>query len=86
MYGIDPMGVKIEKQRELGREISKDEEEDLIKSEIKRVTMPGSNERPYLSRIISEDGLIKAVEEGWEIVRELKDSKFLVRRSNHITQ
>lgn len=34
MYGIDPMKVRIERQRELGRDLSLDEEEDIIKLEI----------------------------------------------------
>lgn len=85
MYGIDPMRVRIEKQKELGRDPSLDEEEETLKVEIKRMTMPQSvnNSKPFQSKIIKEDELPLCIEEGWEIVRELSNEKFLIRRVNH---
>ena len=86
MYGIDPMKVRIEKERELGKELSMDEEQELLTTEIRKLTIPqlSNNGKPYRSKIISENELPSHVEDGWEILRELKNGRFLIRRSNHI--
>ena len=88
MYGIDPMKVKIEKEKELGKGLSIDEELELMTTEIKKVTMPqlNNNGKPYQSKIISEGELVPYVEDGWEIVRELSNRRFLMKRSNHINK
>jgi len=84
LYGIDPMKVKIEKERETGKELSLDEEQEFLKVEIKKLTMPQStNNKPYASKIITEAELTKFVEDGWEIVKELSNGKFLMKRPNH---
>ena len=83
MYGIDPMKVRIVKEREVRRELSLDEEEEALKNEIKKLTVRVANNRPYKSKIVSEDELSSAVEEGWEIVRDLSGGKFLMKRANH---
>jgi hypothetical protein len=86
MYGIDPLKVKIEKERELGDELSVDEEQELLMNEIKLKMAPPANdsEKPYQSKIVTEDELVPHIEDGWEIIRELSDGKFLLKRSNHI--
>ena len=85
MYGIDPMKVIIEKERELGKELSLDEEQELLTTEIKKLTMPQlkNNGKPYQSKIICEKELVPYVEDGWEIVRELINGRFLVKKLNH---
>lgn len=84
LYGIDPMKVKIEKEKKLGKGLTLEEEEELLKVEIKKVTMPQTvNDKPYVSKIISEDELTAYVEEGWEIVKELSNEKFLIKKPNH---
>lgn len=87
MNGIDPMKVKIEKERELGNELSVDEEQELLMNEIKLKMAPQANEseKPYQSKIVAEDDLVPHFEDGWEIIRELSDGKFLLKRSNHIS-
>lgn len=87
LYNIDPMKVKIEKEKELKKELTIEEEEELLKVEIKKVTMPQSvnNSKPYVSKIIGEDELVPYVEEGWEIVKELNNGKFLIKKPNHTT-
>lgn len=86
MYGIDPMKVRIEKERELGKELSFDEEKELLTAEIRKLTIPqlGNNGKPYRSKIISENELPLYIEDGWEIVKELSNRKFLIKRSNHV--
>jgi len=85
MYGIDPMKVKIEKERELGKELSVDEELEVLTNEIKKLTMPQltNNGKPYQSKIIGEKELVHHVEDGWEIVRELTNGRFLIKKPNH---
>jgi integrase len=87
MYGIDPMKVKIEKERALKTELSSDDEQELLKVAIKKVTMPHLNNsgKPYQSKIIREQELVTHVENGWEIIRELSNERFLVKRPNHVT-
>lgn len=87
MYGIDPMKIKIEKERELGKELSLEEEQELLTTEIRKLTMPqlNNNGKPYQSKIIGEKELVQYVEDGWEIVRELSNEKFLVKKPNHTT-
>ena len=72
MNGIDPMKVKIEKERELGKELSVDEEQELLMNEIKLKMAPQANEseKPYQSKIVAEDDLVPHIEDGWEIIRE----------------
>ena len=86
MYGIDPMRVKIEKERELGKELSLDEEQELIMTEIRKITMPqlNNNDKPYQSKVIGEEELVPYIEDGWEIVRELSNRKFLIKRPNNV--
>ena len=86
MYGIDPMKVRIEKERELGKELSLDEEQDLLTTEIKKLTIPqlNSNGKPYRSKIIGEKELAPHIEEGWEIVKELSNGRFLIKKQNHV--
>jgi len=87
LYGIDPMKIRIEKEKEVGKELSVDEEQELLKVEIKKVTMPQSNNnnKPYVSKIISESELVQYIEEGWEIVKELNNGKFLLKKPNHVS-
>lgn len=87
MYGIDPMKVRIEKERELGKELSLDEEQKLLTTEIKRLTMPqlNNNDKPYQSKAIGENELVPYVEEGWEIIRELSNRRFLIKKPNNVS-
>ena len=83
MYGIDPMKVKIEKEKKLGKELSLDEEQELLTSKIKKLTVPRLNDKPYKSEIIGEKELVHYIEDGWGVVKELKDGRFLIKKPNH---
>jgi site-specific recombinase XerD len=81
MFGIDPMKVRIEK----GRELTPEEEIEAIQSEIKRlriepVKFRERDCRANESRLICEDELVRYLNDGWEIVRELRDGRIVVRR------
>ncbi len=52
---------------------------------IKTSTPPNDrNGKPYQSKIVNEKELVSHMEEGWEIIRELANGKFLLRKPNHI--
>ena len=83
--GIDPMKIRMEKKRKLKREPTSEEEIQLLQEEVKklRANRSGNDCKPYQSKIIGEDELVQYVEDGWEIVRELRSGRFLVKKPNH---
>lgn len=79
LYGIDPMKVKIEKQREDGSKLGVEDEMSAIKDAIARARE--SVDEKYESRLLSdEEELVACVQSGWDIVKELRSGKVLVRR------
>lgn len=94
MFGIDPMKIKIEKEKVLGRKPNTEEEIEAIQMEIKKIVISpmkqkeesnDCNGKPYMSKIICEKELVPYVEEGWEIVKELTNGNFLIKKPNHAT-
>ncbi len=87
-FGIDPMRIKIEKQKELGKELTIEEEMELLQYEIKKLRMAELNNsgKLYKSKIVTEDELTDYVDEGWEVVKELNNGKFLVRKHNSLVK
>ena len=99
LYGIDPMKIKIEKQRTIQNptsiaKTSIDNEIDAIKSVIQN-TIRGNirseftsqtDKKEYESKIVdNEDELLSYVEDGWNIVKELSNGRIILRR-NHVTK
>lgn len=95
LYGIDPMKVKIEKEKELGGELSIDGEIQALQLEIqKRIPQPaastgrdentdcngGEKCKKYESKLVAEDELLAHLNEGWDIVKELRNGKIVVRK------
>jgi len=93
--GIENIEVKIQKVREKQPELDEMEvlgriirEELGIKPLESRIVKRRNedidcDEKPYRSKIIEEKELVQHVEEGWEIVRELRNGKFLIRKQNY---
>lgn len=93
LYGIDPMKIKIEKQRiaKIPNVISKtptDSEIDAIKTTIQnmiRKNRENTERKPtgeYENKIAhDEDELLSYVENGWSIVKELSNGKVILRRN-----
>jgi len=87
-YGIDPMKVRIEQERATGKALEADEEMHMLTLEIAKRTAPqyqapGTtyiNGQGRKNKIIQGDEeLVKHLNDGWELVTELKEGKFLVR-------
>jgi hypothetical protein len=77
LYGIDPMKIKIERQR--GGKLGIEDEMLAIKDAIAKTRE--LDEGKYESRILAdEEELVSCVRDGWDIVKELRSGKVLVRR------
>jgi len=75
-FGIDPMKVRVEKQRRLGREPTPDEEIELIQNEIKRLRAGNSDPK----KIVREAELERHLAEGWDVQTVLPSGKIVIRK------
>jgi len=95
LYGIDPVKVRIEKQRvrggaDAGSPDPADLEMDAIKDAIRRTVRPAAGSMrmsglagadSYESRLVDcEADLLSCVRQGWDVVRELSQGRILLRR------
>ena len=76
--GIDPMKVRIEKQRELGREPNPEEEIQAIQNKIKKLRT-GNNDP---KKIVNEKELERYLAEGWDVQLILPSGKIIIRRNS----
>ncbi len=74
LYGINPLKIRIERQRD-GGVAGPDDEILAIRDAIVK-----SREEKYEGKLVSEDELIGYVKQGWDIVKELQNGKVLVRK------
>ena len=93
LYGIDPMKIRIERQRiiktsDSNPKTSTDSEIDAIKNTIQSMIKKNRDEpsqqtvQKYETRIAcGEDELLSYVEDGWNIVKELRNGKIILRRN-----
>lgn len=75
-FGIDPLKVRIEKQRQLGREVTAEEEIQALQLEMKKLRRRQDDPK----KIVSESELEQHLAEGWEFVSILPSGKILVSR------
>ncbi|MGI0073185.1 MAG: hypothetical protein ACREA3_05190 [Nitrosotalea sp.] len=75
LYGINPLKIKIEKQRDEEGTPGLDDEILAIKDAIVK-----SREERYEGKLVSEDELVAFIEQGWDIIKELQNGKVLVRK------
>lgn len=90
LLGIDLLEVKVEKEKELGREFTRDEEVEFFEGEIKKLRLEPMKLREkgdregdcpeHRSKLITEDELVEHLNEGWDVVRELRNGRIAVRR------
>lgn len=76
LLGIDLLEVKIAKEKELGRELTKDEELELYENELKKLREGKHNPQ----RIIYENELEKYLNEGWQFIATLPSQRILIRK------
>jgi hypothetical protein len=75
MFGIDLTEVKTAKERKLRKELTSDEEIELLENEIKKLR---EHQDPQI--IVAEEELEKHLAEGWEFVSVLPSRKILIKR------
>jgi diphthamide synthase (EF-2-diphthine--ammonia ligase) len=73
-FGIDPMKIRIEKERKIGRKISEEEEIQLLQNEIRKIR-EGDEQR-----IVKEDELERYLKEGWQFVSVLPSNRILIKK------
>jgi hypothetical protein len=76
LLGIDLIDVKVAREKQLGRELNKDEELELYERELKRLREGKHNPQ----RIIHEKELEKYLAEGWQFVSILPSQKILIKK------
>jgi hypothetical protein len=76
MLGTHLLKVKVAKKNELKRELSKDEDLELLENELKELRERKSNSQ----RIVSENKLESYLGGGWQFVSMLPSRKILIRR------
>jgi hypothetical protein len=77
LLGIDLLEVKVAKEKEFGRELSKDEELELFENELKKLREGKHNPQ----RIVHESELEKYLSEGWQFISVLPSQRILIKKS-----
>jgi len=77
LLGIDLLEVKVAKEKELQRELSRDEEIELFESEIRRMREGGQDPQ----KIVREEELEDYLVEGWQFVSVLPSQRILVKKA-----
>ncbi|MCE2506807.1 MAG: site-specific integrase [Nitrosopumilaceae archaeon] len=92
LYGIDPMKIRIEKQRTqqnqktiLKTSDSTDDEIAAIKTAIQKMIRKDKDQtegkKTYEGKLVdNEEDLVTSVQNGWEVIKELNNGKVLLRR------
>ena len=75
LLGIDLIEVKIAKEKELGRELNKEEEIQLFEEELKKL-----RENPDPQKIVREEELEKYLADGWQFVSVLPSKRILIKK------
>jgi len=78
LYGIDPLKIKIEKQRNDGP-VPVENKIEAIKIAIQESMKEKEGER-YDSQLVDEDDLVLYVKKGWDVVKELSSGRILIRK------
>jgi integrase len=73
-FGIDPLRVKIEKQKETGNDLSAEQEIAAIQDEIKKTRL---NDK-VSKQVVSERDLQKYLADGWDVSSVLPSGKIIV--------
>ena len=85
LYGIDPLKVKIEKQRELKRELGQDEEKEALRSEVAQLAIHPQKIRMMQTskktKLVTEEQLTTYLNKGWRLAKELRSGKMLIAKS-----
>ena len=76
LLGIDLLEVKVAKEKEIGRELSKEEELELFENELKKLREGKHNPQ----KIVKEDELEKYLREEWQFISVLPSRRILIKK------
>ncbi|MEM3760033.1 MAG: site-specific integrase [Candidatus Bathyarchaeia archaeon] len=76
LLGIDLLDVKVAKERQIGRELNREEELELYEKELRKLREGKHNPQ----RIIHEKELEKYLTQGWQFVSVLPSRKILIKK------
>jgi len=76
LLGIDLVEVKVAKEKEVGRELDKEEELELFENELKKLREGKHNPQ----RIVRENELENYLKEGWQFISVLPSQRILIRK------
>jgi hypothetical protein len=79
LYGINPMKIRIEKQRN-DEQVPVENKIEAIKTAIQKLMKEKEENERYDSRLVDEDDLIQYVKKGWDVVKELSSGRILIRK------
>jgi hypothetical protein len=77
ILGVDPSKVKAVKEKELGRQLSSQEEEKALEEEIKLAREQQSQEE---QKIIQPNELDQCISSGWSVVVQLADGRVVIKK------
>jgi len=77
LLGVDPFKVKATKEKEIGRQLSSQEEEGALEEEIELAREQQSQEE---QKIVLPSELDQYIASGWTVVFQLADGRIVVRR------
>ncbi len=75
MFGIDLMEVKVAKEREVGKEVTADNEIELFENEVKKL-----REAPDPQKVIGERELETYLVQGWQHVTTLPSKRIIIKK------
>jgi len=78
LLGIDLLEVKVAKEKELERKLSRDEEIELLENEIKKIREGEKDPQA----IVKEEELETYLADGWQFVSVLPSQRILIRRTD----
>jgi len=73
--GLDLVEIKVAKEKELGRELSKEEEIQLFEEQLRKI-----RENPDPQKIVREEELEKYLADGWQFISVLPSKRILIRK------
>jgi hypothetical protein len=80
IYGIDPMKIRIEKQRTSENDALSTNELDAIRDAIQKLIREKEEKERFDSKLVDEDELLPYVKKGWDVLKELSGERVLIRR------
>ncbi len=80
-FGLDPMRIRIEKEKQLNRTLTLNEELKVLTFEMSQTREKSINKKHYEHKLVTEKEMIKFLNKGWEMIQPV-NGKVLIRRTS----